>query len=137
MGAVTAISGRQTRRLAGNQLDDLAGTLVKVADQDIDAVQEIVVKRHAEDRDGKSKRRRDERQANSMSEGLAPRGAESAAERVKRLDDADDGSQQAEQGAESRHRAQDPEIALELDDLARAIVAHDLADAQPLADPMS
>ena len=52
----------------------------------------------------------------------------SAAERVERLDDPHDGPQQAEQRPERRHGAQDPEVPLQLDDLAGRVVAEDLAD---------
>ena len=134
-GRESPVAPHRLRRFAGNHVDHLPRLVVQLANQHVEPVEQIVVHRHRQDRDSQSERRGDEREADALRQRLAPRRPRPAPEGVERLNDPDDGSQQAEQRAERRHGAQDPHVPLQLDDLAGRVVSERLADRRPRLTP--
>ena len=105
---VAPIPRRQTMRLARDQLDHLPRAVIELAHQQIDSIEEEVIKRDRDDGDRQSESRRDQGQADAVGQRFASGRPEAAAESVERLDDADDRSEQSQERSQRRHRAQDP-----------------------------
>ena len=100
-----------------DQLDNLASRLIELADQHIDAIEQVVIGGDREDRDHQPTRRGHERQADSLGQSLTASRSHPPAEGVERLDDADYGTEQTQQGTERGHAVEHAQVSLQLDRL--------------------
>ena len=103
------IRRKKPLRLARDQLDHLARSVIQLTDQHINTIKKVVIKRDRHDRDQKAECGRDQGQADSVGQHFAPRRSDPAAQCIERLDDPHDRSEQPQERTErSKMAAQDP-----------------------------